>query len=147
MKKGFGVITALIIMLLIATLMVIVVKFAFVSVKHTSDSYLQQKAQLFMHSVIENSLLAIEGYDRKASNNCLEYMTFKDENKQFIANVDVLKYYCYDADDCPCDNKVLINTPESHGYVLLKVSVETNDTNAKNNQKKIKIEKTTLQRP
>ena len=70
MKRAFGVISALIIMLLIATLMVAVVKFAFISVKHTSDSYLIQRAQLFMQSSMENAILAIEGNDRK-SNGCL----------------------------------------------------------------------------
>ena len=147
MRKSFGVISALIIMLLIATLMVIVVKFSFISVKHTSDSYLQQRVQLFIQSVIENSLMAIEGYDRKKNNNCLEHITFKDEQKRFIANVDVLKYYCYDLNDCPCQNAVKIFTPQSHGYVLLKVVVESNITNSKNDNKKVRLEKVTLQRP
>ncbi|AZV47069.1 hypothetical protein C3L23_07220 [Nautilia sp. PV-1] len=146
-RKGFGVISALIIMLLVATLMVIVVKFSFVTVKHTGDSYLQQRAQLFMQSAIENSIQAIEGYDRKANNGCLEHMTFEDEDKRFTANVDVLRYYCYDLNDCPCGNAVKISTPESHGYVLLKVTVESNTSNPKNNDKKIKLEKITLQRP
>jgi len=145
-KKGFGVISALIIMLLIATLIVAVVKFAFISVKHTGDSYLQQRAQLFMQSVIENAVMAIEGYDRK-NGSCLEHITFNDEQKRFIANVDILKYYCYDLDDCPCDNAVKISTPNSHGYVLLKVTVESNITNPKNDNKKIRLEKVTLQRP
>ncbi|ACM92120.1 hypothetical protein NAMH_1379 [Nautilia profundicola AmH] len=147
MKKAFGVISALIIMLLVAALMVAVVKISFISIKHTSDSYLQQRAQLFMQSVIENSLMAIEGYNRKTNNNCLEHLTFKDEQKRFIANVDILKYYCYDLNDCPCDNAVKISTPKSHGYVLLKVTVESNITNPKNDNKKIKLEKVTLQRP
>jgi hypothetical protein len=146
-RKGFGILSALIIMLLLATLMVVVVKFAFVSVKHTGDSYLQQRAQLFMQSAVENSLLAIEGYDRKANGNCLEHISFEDEDKRFTANVDVLRYYCYDLNDCPCANAVKISTPESHGYVLLKVTVESNTSNPRNNGKKIKLEKITLQRP
>ena len=76
MKKAFGLISAIIVLLLIATLMVAVVKFAFISVKHTSDSYLIQRAQLFMQSSIENAIMAIEGYER--SSDCLKKIHFTD---------------------------------------------------------------------
>ena len=147
MKKGIGVISALIIMLLVATLMVIVTKFSFISVKHISDTYLQQRGMLFMQSAIENAILAIEGYKRDSNNNCLRHITFKDEQNRFIANIDVLRYYCYDLDDCPCNNVKKISTDRSHGYVLLKVVVESNLSNPRNNNKKIRLEKITLQRP
>jgi len=147
LKKGFGLISAIIILLLVATLMVVVVKFAFISVKHTSDSYIQQRAELFMQSAVENALLAIEGYDRKANGNCLENITFEDPQGRFVAKINVLKYYCYDLNDCPCANAVNIQTPKSHGYVLLKVTVESNESNEKNSGKKIKLQKITLQRP
>ena len=145
MKKGIGVVSALIIMLLIATLMVIVTKFAFISVKHVSDTYLQQRGMIFMQSAIENAILAIEGYDRNAK--CLEHITFEDEQNRFIAKIDVLRYYCYSLTDCPCGNVKKIYTDKSHGYVLLKVVVESNLSNIRNNNKKIRLEKITLQRP
>ncbi len=145
MKKAFGLISAIIILLLIATLMVVVVKFSFISVKHTSDSYLQQRAQLFMQSAIENAVLAIEGYERNSSNKCLENIYFTDENQRFEANITVLKYYCYNG-NCPCDNTVSIATDKSHGYVLMNVVVESNVSNPRVN-KKIRLERVTLQRP
>ena len=133
-------------MLLIASIVAVVVKLSYITVKHTSDSYLQERAELFMRSVIENTLLAIEGYDRKGNNKCAEHLSFKDEDERFVADVDVLKYYCYDGADCPCSNRILIKTPQSHGYVLLKVTVK-NTANIKNGDKKILLEKITLQRP
>ncbi len=145
MKKGFGLISALIIMLLIATLMVAVVKFAFISVNHTSDTYLQQRAQLFMQSAIENAIMAIEGYDREKKGNCLKNIHFVDENGKFEANITVLRYYCYNG-NCGCNDSTLekqISTPQSHGYVLMKVVV----ANKNSDIKKIKLEKVTLQRP
>ena len=145
MKKGIGVISALIIMLLIATLMVIVTKFSFISVRHVSDTYLQQRGMIFMQSAIENAILAIESYKR--NNNCLEYISFKDEQNRFIAKIDVLRYYCYDLGDCPCNDVKKISTDKSHGYVLLKVVVESNLSNLRNDNKKIRLEKITLQRP
>jgi len=146
-KKAFGVISALIIMLLIATLMVAVVKFAFISVKHTSDSYLIQRAQLFMQSSIENAILAIEGNDRK-SNGCLKNIHFTDENNMFEANITVLRYYCFDENDCNCNSDLIndIQTDKSHGYVLMKIVVESNTSHPRIN-KNIRLEKVTLQRP
>ena len=146
MKRAFGVISALIIMLLIATLMVVVIKFAFISVKHTSDSYLTQRAQLFMQSSMENAILAIEGYDRK-SNGCLRNIRFIDENGMFEANIAVLRYYCFDENDCNCSGLTKsIQTPQSHGYVLMRIVVESNTSNPKID-KNIRLEKVTLQRP
>jgi len=147
LKKGFGVISAIIILLLIASLMAVVVKVSFVSVKHTSDTYLVERANLFMQSSIENAILAIEGYDRKENHNCLEKIHFVDEDQMFESNITILRYYCYDSNDCPCGNFVKsIKSDFSHGYVLMKVRVESNISNPRIN-KKIVLEKITLQRP
>jgi type II secretory pathway component PulK len=66
LRKGIGLIWALIVLLLIASLMTAVTKIAFFSVKHTSDTYMIQRAQLFIQSAVENAILAIEGYDRSS---------------------------------------------------------------------------------
>jgi hypothetical protein len=148
-KKAFGLISAIIVLLLIATLMVAVVKFAFISVKHTSDSYLIQRAQLFMQSSIENAIMAIEGYKRDNTNKCLREIHFTDENHMFESNITILRYYCYykSNNDCPCGNLVKkIKTDKSHGYVLMRVVVESNTSNPRVD-KKIRLMTTTLQRP
>jgi len=144
LRRGFSLFWAIGILLLIATLMTAVVKVAFLQVKHTSDTYMTQRAQLFMQSAIENALMAIEGYKRDGS--CLENIHFSDEDDRFEANISVLRYYCYDLNDCPCNNAKKTTTSVSHGYVLLKVKVYSTD-NPKNGGKRILLEKTTLQRP
>ena len=145
MKRGFGVISAIIILILIASLMSVVVKISFMSVHHTQSTYLQQRAQLFMQSAVENAIMAIEGYKRNS--DCLRDISFIDENGMFEANITVLRYYCYDLNDCPCGSLVKqIETPKSHGYVLMKVVVESNLSNPRI-EKKIRLEKITLQRP
>jgi hypothetical protein len=148
LRKGIGLIWAIIILLLIATLMSVVTKIAFFSVKHTSDSYMIQRAQLFMQGAIENAILAIEGYERNESKcDFLKTINFVDEDKRFEANITILRYYIYNADcssDCSiCKN---IKTYFSNGYVLMDVNVSAL-TNAKNDNKKILLEKVTLQRP
>jgi Tfp pilus assembly protein PilX len=144
LRRAFGVINALIIMLLVATLMVAVVKFAFITQKHTGDTYIQQRAQLFMQSAVENAVMAIEGYEKNTSRPCLRFMHFSD--KRFEANITVLRYYCYQG-DCGCDAKnglvKPVSTPQSDGYVLMDVVVANKNPDIK----KIRLEKVTLQRP
>ena len=137
MRRGIGLLWALIILILVSTMMVFIAKVAFFSQKHITMSYGIQRGELFMQSCIENSILAIEGYDREKNSDCLENITFHDEKNRFICNVKVLRYYCYG--NCVCDNKKIIQTPFSNGYVLLKIIV----TSKKDN---IKLSKITLQR-
>ncbi len=138
MRKGIGLIWAMIILLLVSFMLVFIAKVAFISSKHTQNSYSIQRAELFMQSAIENTLLAIEGYDRKGK--CLKTIHFTDENNRFEANVSILRYYVYNK--CPknCPICVPIKTSFSNGYVLLKVSVQSPEDH-------IKLSKITLQRP
>jgi len=147
LKKGIGLLWAIVILLLMASLMTAVSKIAFFSVKHTSDTYMIQRANLFMQSAIENSLLAIEGFDRSGG-KCLKTIHFLDDNKnpRFEANITILRYYIYDTCPSDCSICVPIQTDFSNGYVLMDVKVASLN-NDKNNHKKILLEKVTLQRP
>jgi hypothetical protein len=140
-----GLVWAIIILLLIATLMTAVTKIAFFSVKHTSDSYMIERAQLFMQSAIENAILAIEGYDRSGG-KCLQNIHFLDEDNRFEANITILRYYVYKTCPSECGICKPIKTDFSNGYVVMDVKVASLD-NAKNNNKNILLEKVTLQRP
>ena len=141
MKKAIGLIWALIILILISFMFVFIAKVSLISTKHLGNSYAIQKGELFMQSCIENSLLAIEGYNRKSNNDCLEHIKFFDENKRFECNVDILRYYCINKNDCPCGSLTkVIKSDFSNGYVLMKVEVNSSINN-------IKLSKTTLQRP
>ncbi len=147
MRKGVGIITALIILILVAVILTSVIKLSFFNTQHTSDSYMGERARIFMQSAIENSLMAIEGYNRKANNNCLKHIYFTDEDGRFEANVTVLRYYCYDMSDCPnCSIAEKIDTDKSHGNVVLKIVVDSNRSN-KRNSGYIRLQKITLQRP
>jgi len=130
------------IIVLLSILMAAMMKVAFVGEKHVTDTYLTQRAQLFMQSALENAIMAIEGYERNG--DCLQNIVFRDEDDRFEANVTVLRYYCYE--NCPCSNARTIKTSKSNGYVLLKVVVAATD-NPKNDKKRIVLEKVTLQRP
>jgi len=147
LRKGFGLITALIILVLVAGILGAVLRMADFNIKHKSDSYMGERARIFMQSVIENTLMAIEGYQRNNANGCLKKLHFVDEDGRFEANVSILRYYCYNMNDCPnCNIAEKIDTDKSHGNVVLKVVVESNKSNPRNSGF-IRLERITLQRP
>lgn len=151
MKKGFGLIQTLIIILLVSGLMTMALKYASLTAKHTADSYLRERAELFMKSAIELTLLAISGYDRKTNGNCLQKVKVTSADQRFIADINITKYYLLQgSDDCSyCGSRCQpIQTEDSHGLVMLEVKVESNDTSPRNQgREKIRLLRRTLQRP
>jgi hypothetical protein len=147
MKRGFGIITALLILVLVSFLLMLVLKASSVGVKHVSDTYLKEQAELFMHTSIENAIMAIEGYERNSSSGCLKDINFKSSDGRFEANISVLRYYCYDMSDCPsCDIAVKIDESKSHGNVVLYTTINTTNS-PRNGNKKLRFTKVTIQKP
>lgn len=151
MKKGFGLIQTLIIILLVSGLMVMALKYASISAKQTADLYMRERAELFMKSAIELALLAISGYDRKTNSNCLQKVNITSPDQRFFADINITKYYLLQgSEDCTyCGSRCQpIQTEDSHGMVMLEVTVESNTTHPRNRgREKIKLLRRTLQRP
>lgn len=149
-RRGFGLIQALIVIILISGIMMIAMKYARVSTKQTSDMYVKESAELFMDSSIELALLAISGYARSA-NNCLKEVHIVSPDKRYIADVNITAYYLLGGSvDCSvyCTERCIpMQTEESHGMTLLEVVVETNQSHPKNQGKAIRLTRRTLQRP
>ncbi|MBE0492002.1 MAG: hypothetical protein IBX44_07105 [Sulfurospirillum sp.] len=153
MRQAFGLIQALIVIVLVSGLLIIAMKYAQITTKQTADLYLKERAQLFMDEAVEMTLLAISGYDRSTQNDCLKNINFISEDKRFDANVSIKKYYLFEGNDnnrttlSNCDRVQAIVTEDSHGMVDLEIVVKTNATHPKNQDKKIRIIRRTLQRP
>jgi hypothetical protein len=151
MRKGFGLVQALIVIVLISGIMVIAMKYAMVSVKQTSDIYAKESAEFFMDSAVELTLLAISGYDRNANGNCLKDVNITSPDMRYRADINITRYYLLKGSvDCGLCGTTLcspIQTEESHGMVLLDIVIETNASNPKNQGKNIRLTRRTLQRP
>ena len=155
MRRGFGLVQALIVIVLISGVMVIAMKYAQVSVKQTGDLYARESAELFMDSAVELTLLAISGYDRRNGiNPCLQDVNITSADERYKADVNITKYFVFQGNDnnssifnCAADRRQSIQTEESHGMVMLEVVVETNASHPKNQGKHIRLTRRTLQRP
>jgi len=138
MRKGFGIITAIIIMMTIATLMSIMMGLSTSTVKQTSDIYLRQQAELLLRSATEYALLAISGHDNDI--DCIEDINFTYNS--FEADVDI--WYLGN------------NIPSACGHILNN-SVATVDSNytaiidvvvtAPHSTEPIKLHRRTIQKP
>jgi type II secretory pathway pseudopilin PulG len=70
MRKAFSMLTAIFIIVLMATVAMFVMSLSGKIVKTTTAQYQQEQAQLYAKSYTEYAVLAVTGNDR--SNNCLE---------------------------------------------------------------------------
>jgi hypothetical protein len=154
LRKGFGLIYALFVIVLVAGVISLALRYAKSSIIKTTNIYEKESAELFMNSAVELSLLAIQGYERNATNGCLKEVNITSADKRFIADVNITKYFLYHGVDnngswynnCS-DRNVSIDTEDSHGFVMLEITVETNATNPKNRGTNIRLLRRTLQRP
>ncbi len=150
MRRGFGILQALLVIVLISGIMTIAMKYATVSTKQTKDMYIKESAELFMDSAVELSLLAISGYERNSTNGCLQDVNVASSDRRFTADINISEYYLLGGSaDCSfCGGRCqAIQTEESHGMVILQVTVESNNTHPKNGDTKIRLTRRTLQRP
>ena len=70
MRRGFTLITAILLILLISTIAMLSLSLSSLTTKQTSDIYLREQAELLLQSATEYALLAISGRDI-ATNGCI----------------------------------------------------------------------------
>ncbi len=137
---------AIFMLLLLAGLAMITMKYVRIHARHFVDSYNKEQAQLFMQSVIESALMQIEGTRRNGG--CIQNLDYIAPDGKFEANVSIEKYFIYkpsknDIASCPILQE--IQTPQSNGYILMRVVVESRK--GAKVLSPIRITKRTLQRP
>ena len=124
MRKGFGIIVAIIIMMTIAFLMSMSIGLSTGTTKQTSDLYIKEQANLLIRSATEYALLAISGHNHNI--NCVKNITIYEPNEtnpQYIATVNI----AYIANGAPSSCPLLSNdivTKESNLTAIVDVTVE-----------------------
>lgn len=138
MRKGFGLPQAIMIIVFVATIAIMGIKYSKISVNHYKDSYSKEQAQLFLQNVKEWAIYQISGHKR--TTNCWSGGTIKRSElfpssaKQpkidFQAIVKVEKYFLLNStsDFTTCGGlSEAIQTPESHGMVLLYIKIKIDE--------------------
>lgn len=147
MKKGFSLITAIMFIVLIATIGALALTFSTQTSKQTTDVYLRAQAELLARSATEYAMLAMSRHDHKV--NCLDNITATFNNL-----FDIEVYFSYIGIDGAAGGnlpneckRVLSNntaTPDSDFTVLVDTYVESLATVT---DEQIRIHRRTLQKP
>lgn len=144
MRSAFTLITAIFLMVLVATLMALALSLSTQSVRQTGNLYLQEQAQLLAKGATEIAMLAVSGHDNSA--DCIETinMRFPEGNPLFDINLSL--YYI--GTNLPCHaNHILANniaSAESNGTVLIDTFVRYREPDS---NESITYHRRTLQKP
>ncbi len=87
MRKGFSLLTAIIFLVLIATISALSISLSTQAVKQTTDIYLKNQAELLVRSGTEYAVLAMSGHDYNAG--CLERIN-STYNNMFDINISIM---------------------------------------------------------
>jgi len=123
MKKGFSLLTALIFLILVATISTLAITLSTLSTKQTTDIYLKSQAELLLRSGTEFAMLAISGTDYN-STNCNDNTINMTYNKTYDINISIF----YIGSGLGVCSKVLandINTSDSNRTVIINTTVST----------------------
>ncbi|NOX16490.1 MAG: type II secretion system protein [Epsilonproteobacteria bacterium] len=122
MRKGFSLLTAIIFLVLVATISAISISLSTQSVKQTGDIFLKTQAELLLRSGTEYAMLAMSG--NNYSNSCLNSvnMTY---NNMFDINVTIM-YIGNGLVTAGCTQiGTDINTSESNRTAIIDIWVRT----------------------
>ncbi len=147
MRKGFSLITAIIIMMAVSLLMTMMISLSSSTVKSTTDMYLKEQAAMLARSATEYALLAISGHDN--TQNCIQNINMTYPNATSPThemNVSII----YMGRGIPnCNNNLLddnISTSDSNLTAIIDVivSVRKDQTGI---TEPIRIHRRTIQKP
>ena len=145
MRRGFSMLTALIFMVLVATLGALALSLSTATVKQTSDLYLREQAELLVQSATEYALLAISGHAINTTNGCLNTINATYEN---IFDINISLYYMGNGLPAGCQtltgNLNNITTTDSNITVVIDTIVSTADGIS---TEPIRLHRRTIQKP
>lgn len=138
-RRGFGIITAIILLVLIATVAVMILSLAATSSKKATDDYLRVQAEMLARSATEFAIMRIQGFDKVANNGCLQ-------NVNIVATpFDVNATINYFGNFSGCSNVLdPVNDADLNGMAQIDVVVTTQSGVT---SEPIRIHKRTLQKP
>jgi uncharacterized membrane protein len=144
MRKAFGLITAIMFIVLVATIGALALSFSTQTNKQVVDVYLRAQAELLLRSATEYALLAISGNDRTIK--CLNKVEAKYQDFDISVKIQyiIATGKTYNGCDILADN---IQTENSDVTVLLDTIVEIPKGKIGMNSEPIRLHRRTLQKP
>lgn len=148
MKKGFSLLTAVMFLVLVATLGALALSLSTQTTKQTSDLYLKEQAELLLQSGTEYALLAISAHEYNTT-TCLQQInsTYTNNGTTLFDINMTLRYFYTGGTNCPAPDGTTtarIDTNESNMTVMIDTYV-TSRTGI--STEPIRLHRRTLQKP
>jgi len=146
MRSGFSMITAIIFIVLVATLGMLALSLSTQTTKQTTDLFLREQAELLAQSATEFALLAFSGHDINATNGCLQEINAQYPEAGINALFDINITLRYLGRGLPCDAGFIIDnniTTNDSNLTLIIDTVVTSSTATE----PIRFHRRTLQKP
>ncbi|MDR0408438.1 MAG: type II secretion system protein [Campylobacteraceae bacterium] len=141
MRKAFGLIMAIMFIVLVATIGALALSFSTQTNRQTLDSYIKAQAELLSYSATEYALLAISGHNIATANNCINNIDIQDGG----FNISITLQYIGNGLPAACETlSNTIATSSSQATVLMDtiVSYPGSESNGP-----VRIHRRTLQKP
>ncbi len=146
MRRGFSLITAIIIMMTVSLLMTLMLSISSTTVKTTMDIYFKEQGEILARSAVEYALLATSGHDNHQ--NCVEHVNILYPSATAPThemNVTLM----YIGKDIPGCSQVLdnnISTEDSNMTAIVDVVVNVLENNLTGITEPIRLHRRTLQK-
>ena len=146
MRSGFSMITAIIFIVLVATLGALALSLSTQTTKQTSDLFLREQAELLGQSATEFALLAFSAHEINATNGCLQQINTQYPEAGANAFFDINITLRYLGSGLPCDGAFIIDnnvtTADSNLTLIIDTIVTSNVAT-----EPIRFHRRTLQKP
>lgn len=153
MRKGFSMLTAIIFLVLVATISALSIALSSQATKQTSDIFLRSQAELLAKSATEFTLLAISGHELNTTSGCLNTINsqYPEAGANAIFDINVTIFYLGNGLVAASGNNCnilsdTIMTADSNRTVIIDTIVETTSSNSVSTEP-IRIHRRTIQKP
>ncbi len=146
MRRGFSLLTAVIFLVVIATISMLALSLSTQSAKVTTDNYLKAQAELLAKSGTEFALLAMSGHDYSV--NCLNSIDIKypTNTSNYTHDINITIHYLGSSLPAGCNTYPGVNiaTIDSNRTAIIDTIVTTNPTIS---SETIRLHRRTIQKP
>ena len=153
MRRGFSLITAIIFIVLVASIAALALSFSSFTTKQTSDLFLREQAELLVQSGTEFALLAISGHQINAANGCLNSINsqYPQAGAAAIFDINITINYLGNGLAAASNNNCnilsdTVVTADSNITVIIDTIVSTNTDNNISTEP-IRLHRRTIQKP
>lgn len=152
MRRGFSMLTAIIFLVLVATIGALSLSLSSQTLKQTSDVYLREQAELLLQSATEYALLAISGHQITAATGCLNtiHSTYSHNGITPMFDINISIYYLGSglplmgaAHPCQKFSDNNISTADSNITVIIDTVVQDRNISTE----PIRLHRRTIQKP